>query len=342
MSAVTTLPAPRIDLIEKAWVEHIDREYWRGEREPHPYVYAGSRRRCLRRTVLECTHPEWMPEFDADTKARMLRGDDRERDILTDLARVGRICEPGFRPISQQETVRIVDRNGRLVIKGKIDGKIQWATREIWPYEVKNWSPFLTEKLHTFADLYQNPWTWPGAHQLLAYLYATAQPHGLLILDRSGLPRLLEVNLEEHLEPMEAFLADATVCVDHIEAGTLPDFIQDAAECQRCPMLGSYCQPPSFSTGATIVVDEETIRNVDRWHETREAGEEHEELDKWMKKRFRGIDMALVGNSLLEGHWQRAKKYDVPPEDQQIIDGILAKHVRTEPHGKFFLKVTRL
>jgi hypothetical protein len=341
MSTIQSV-APRMDVLEKAWAAHAEQSYYQNPPEPRDYMYASARRRCLRRAVLEATHPEWIPHFDADTKARLLRGNDRERDITIDLNRVGRLAEPAFIVIGQQERIAIQDRKGRTVIKGKIDGKIRWVTGERWPFETKSWSPFLMERIHTFTDLFENVWTASGAYQLLSYLYATNEPQGLLIIDRPGLPRLIQVNLEEHLDAMELFLADATRAVDHIQAGTLPDFTTEIEECKRCPLFGSACQPPLAHPGAQIIIDESWIQKLERWHATTEAGEEHEALGRAIKKKFRGIDMAIAGGFLLEGQWQKATKYDVPDETQARIDAMLQPYARVEPKGKFFLTVTKI
>lgn len=334
--------APGIDALEKAWAAHAEQSYYQSPPEPRDYMYASARRRCLRRSVLEATHPEWLPQFDSDTKARLLRGNDRERDITVDLNRVGRLCEPGFIVIGQQERISIKDRKQRTVIKGKIDGQIRWMTGERWPFETKSWSPFLMEKIYTFSDLFQNVWTAAGAYQLLSYLYGTNSPHGLLILDRPGLPRLIEVNLEEHLDAMESFLRDATLAVDHIQAGTVPDYTTDVEECKRCPIFGSSCQPPITHPGAQIIVNEEWIQKIERWHATLEAGEEHEALDKAIKKKFRGIDMAIAGGFLLEGEWQRDTKYNIPDDVKAQIKALSEPYAEKVEKGKFFLTVTKI
>jgi hypothetical protein len=339
MSAVI---APSIEQLEKAWASHIERESRRSAPIPRKHIYASQRRRCLRRSVLESTHPEFLPPFDAEVLARMRRGLDRERDIGIDLERAGRLCEPSFRVISQQERIEIKDRKGRVVITGKTDGKIEWShTRQRWPFEIKAWSPNLTERVHSFADLYLNHWTWSGAHQLLSYLYANNEPDGLLILDRPGLPRFIHVRLEENLEQMESFLAEAESCVDHIEAETLPDFYIDTAECRRCPFYGSACQPPSYSEGAKLFVDEELIQTLERWHELRAAGLEWSELDEEIRKRLRGVELGIAGSFLIEGKWQRDTKYSIPDDVKARIDELRKPYAEKVVKGKFFLTITK-
>lgn len=345
MSAVATLP--ELDAFQKAWSEHIEMENRRGPSDPHPYVYASSRRKCVRRMYYECTQPSAFPEFDTDAKARMARGNQRERDIVIDLMRVGRLCIPKFDFIGQQERIRITDRKGRLIISGKIDGYIKWESGAMWPTEIKSWSPFLTDRIFSFEDLYLNQWTWSGAHQLLSYQYEKNAPYGLLVLDRPGLPRPIQVSLEENLTQMEDFLRDSTIVVDHIEAKEPPPFITDPAECKRCPVFGSVCNPPMKYEGAQIFTDEETIQKTERLAELELAidaagADEYAALDKWAKAKFRGVTQAVVGKCLVTGKWQGDTKYELTAEAKSQIDAIKKPFAKKVEQGKFFLSIQKV
>ena len=127
--------------------------------------------------------------------AKFRRGDDRERDLLADLQRIGRDAEPSFAVMAQQERFTLKDHQSRTAIVGKVDARIEIAGVRA-PLEVKAWSPFIVDRLETFADVFDNPWTTAGGYQLLSYLYGAGEPFGFLLLDRSGIPRLLPVELE--------------------------------------------------------------------------------------------------------------------------------------------------
>ena len=129
---------------------------------PHPYVYASAWRPCVRRMVYELTLPDRQAPFSPDVLARFRRGEDRERDLLMDLARVGREAEPSFQVIGQQQRFELKDRKGRVAIAGKVDARLRQGDRAI-PLEVKAWSPTLVERIRTFEDLFENPWTRGGA-----------------------------------------------------------------------------------------------------------------------------------------------------------------------------------
>ena len=194
--------------IDRAWRGFLERDTH--ARTPHPYVYASSFRACDRRAVYEMTIPDQQPPLPADVLARFRRGDDRERDLLADLSRIGREAEPSFKVIGQQERFVLRDRKGREVIHGKVDARLEVDGRRP-PLEVKAWSPFLVDRIERFADLFENPWTKAGAYQLLSYLFGAAEPYGFMLLDRSGLPKLIPVELGDpaNLDRMEAFLTKA-------------------------------------------------------------------------------------------------------------------------------------
>ncbi len=207
--------------IHTAWGSDLTRS--QRPNTPRGYVYASSFRPCVRRMAYEMTSPESLPPWPAEVLAKFRRGDDRERDLLADLTKIGRDAEPAFSIIGQQERFVLKDHKGRTAIVGKVDARIQIDGARP-PLEVKAWSPMMTDRIERFEDLFENPWTRSGAHQLLAYLFGAGEPFGFLLLDRSGIPRLLPVELEPNLDRMEDFLEKSERAIDHVEAGTLPPF----------------------------------------------------------------------------------------------------------------------
>lgn len=330
---------PSVEAINNALCEYIESENRRkkSQPKPHPYLYASSRRKCLRRSVYECTHPELMPEFSTDVKARFLRGEQREADLRNELTKAGQLSDPRFDFVGIQERVEIHDRKGRLIISGMIDGKMAWQTHDIWPAEIKAWHTNIVDRLETFEDLCNISWTWSGAHQLLSYLYATNSAYGVLILDRSGLPKLIPVSLEANLERMESFLKDAEIVVDHIENKSLPDYIMDTEECAKCPYYGNTCNPPFMSgAGAQVITDPEVEQMLERRNELEEAATEYDHIDKAIKKKFyKAIEMAIAGKFLLEGKYEKYTSYEYPKD-------IKDKYRKVDPKGKYTLKITKI
>ena len=337
-----TITQPSVSSIDDAWIKHVQLED--PDREPvaRKYLYASQRRKCLRRSVFEATRPEAVPPFEPETKAKFKRGKQRERDLNVGLIRVGQLCKPSFEIIAAQESISIKDRNGRLIISGKIDGRLKWENGSTWPYEIKSWSVYLTDRIYAFSDLYLNQWTWSGGHQLLSYLYGTGEPHGLLVLDRPGLPRLIEVDLEPYLEDIEGFLQDAEICVDYIENGSLPDYINDPKTCKACPFFGSICQPDLKYEGAKVIVDEELEAMLERREDLKTAAGEYKDLDSQVKTRLRGVEQAVAGSFLIEGRWQQRTAFDLPEGVEEQIKEFKAPYKVPNPQGAFRLKITKV
>jgi len=330
------------DIISDAWVAFIEAE---GRSAPHKreYVYASSRRECLRRMVLEMTEGDKLPEFDANTLAKFRRGNDRERDLLSDLSKIGRDSDPPFEVVAQQQRFELKDKKGRVCIVGKTDARIRFERTEGGiPVEVKAWSPFLTNRIERFEDLALSPWTKPGAYQLLAYLLGAGEPVGILLLDMSGLPLPIPVALEPNLDMIESFLQRAEVALDHKEASTLPDYIQDPAECQRCPFYGSVCNPPLKHEGAKVITDPAFEAALVRREELKQGAKEFSDLDKEIKKAMYGNEHAVAGNFVLEGTWRKRTVYDIPTSAIAKWDILREKHKRVEPEGSFVLEITKL
>lgn len=327
-------PGEIATVVETAWQAFL--VAGRRSPSPHPnYVYASGWRVCDRRMVYELTVPDQQVPFDAFTLARFRRGDDRERDLLADLTRIGRDATPEFRIVGQQDQFKVSDRRGRQIISGKVDAFLE-IDRFRAPLEVKAWSPFIVDRIETFADVFESPWTRSGGYQLLTYLYGHAHPAGFLVLDRSGIPKLIPVVLEENLGRMEEFLAKAERVVDFALAGTLPPFLQgDAAECCRCPFMGTTCQPDIESAAVAILSDPELEAALERREQLKAAAKEFDDLDDRIKKQLRGVEHGIAGAFEIAGTWGKYSRVEVPP-------ALKAQYTKTDPKGRFTLEITRV
>jgi hypothetical protein len=349
MSAAVLTPTEIAEGIAKGFQDFIEAEERRSRSgSSREYVWASSWRACTRQMTLEMIEPGKLPEFSTDTLANFRRGKDRERDLLADLTRAGRNANPSFEVVGREERFELRDHKGRVVIVGKVDARLKIG-RASHPLEVKSWNPNLVARVEEFGDLFENRWTRSGAHQILAYLLATNESLGFFLLDRNGLPRLLPVELYKYLDRIEDFLARAEIALDAKErfaaSGAdrdLPPFIDDPMECKYCGFYGSSCNPPSYSDGAGLIVDPDWIQKIERWANLEGAGEEYATLDKEIKAKFRGTELALAGSYLLSGRWQKDTKYDIPPAVKAQIDALKQPYSKKVDKGKFFLSVSKV
>jgi hypothetical protein len=302
---------------------------------PHPYVYASAWRVCERRMVYELTLPDRVPPWSPEMLAKFRRGDDRERDLLVDLTRIGRASDPPFAIVGQQERFELRDHKSRVAIVGKVDARLVIdGTRA--PLEVKAWSPMMVDRIETFEDLFENPWTRSGGYQLLSYLYGAGEPFGFMLLDRSGLPKLLPVELTANLDRMEEFLSRAERVLDHVEAETLPDYLaDDVAECRRCSWYGHTCNPPLSASAATVLTDPDLEAALDRREALKAAGTEYTALDKQIKDRLRGVECGIAGKFQILGSWGKQSRVELPAD-------LKKQYTVTDPKGRFTLEITQL
>lgn len=324
-------------ILRKGWTEMVlEKRKKGGKPSAHNYVYAGAWRACERRMVYEMTIPDQQPSFEADLLAKFERANDRERELLIDLQRVGRLVEPEFQVVGQQERFVLRGRDGAEVIVGKVDARIKCRELSMTaPLEIKAWHPNLVARVSRFEDLLTNTWTRSGAYQLLAYMFGANEPLGFMLLDRPGLPQPLPVALEDHLETMEAFLRKAERAVAHRKANTLPDFHDEPDECKRCPFFGGACQPPLDFKGATLFTDPEFIAILERREELKDAAKLFEALDKSAKAALRGVPEAIAGPYYIKGKYTTLTTYPLT-DDQK------AKFKVSDPKGKFQVTITRL
>ena len=321
--------------IMEGWKEFLLAE--QGTPSNRPYIYASSYHPCVRNLYLGMTAGDQLPPFEAEVLAKFRRGNDRERDLLNDLSRVGRICEPPFSVVAGQQRFEIKHkRTGKPVIVGKVDARLDFGRgKPKAPLEVKAWHPNLTERIHTFPDLLESPWTRSGALQLLMYLLGANEEIGFMLIDRSGLPRLIPVTLEDQLDLAESFLIAAEAAMDHKEAGTTPAFLDDPTECRKCKFYGVACNPPMVHDAATILTDDDVIQDLEQRDKLAEAAKEYNRIDKRVKERLRGIEAGIAGDFLITGKWGKSTKYAIP---QEIKD----KYKQIDPKGRFTIKIERI
>jgi len=317
--------------IESAWREHL-KSSRRGGSSVRDYCYASARRDCVRAMALDLLHPEDMPVWTDDQLERFARGNERESAVVTRLLQIGPRCSPPFKVIEGQRRFEIRDRDGVLLIVGKIDGRLSFEGRTEKPiFEVKSGDSY--RRVETIDDLQRSPWTRRAADQLLSYLLAESEPVGLLVIDRPSIPKILEFRLEDHLDRAEGFLRDARAAIDaRFGRAPLPPFHQDKSVCRRCDHCGKSCAPPiDFGPGLALVTDESLILAAESRLKHQAAAKEFDAADGELKRALKGVPEAIVGPYLVQGNWQARKK--TGKDGITVVDPEGAWITRFTPHG---------
>lgn len=321
--------------ISRGYERYILREHSRAPSK-RKNVYASGFEQCVRKMVLYMTHGHKLEGFPVETLSRFMRGNDRERNVVIDLHRVGQYSRPRFSVVQEQQRFELKDRARRVFMSGRLDLRLAFTgSRAQPPVEIKDWFPTLTAKINTFEDVFKNPWTLKGGHQVLMYLYALKEPFGFLMLATPTLPKMIPVELKPNMDRVEAFMAKARKAMNFTRRRKVPAYIHDADECGRCAFYGKFCNPPLKSKVMRIITDPALEDLLERHRKLAPDASAFKEADAEIKKRFYGIKKAVVGKFLVEGAWWQKTVYNIPPRTKKRYKEVIDK-------GSFHLTVTKL
>lgn len=260
--------------------------------EPRTYVYASGYRRCAYAMFLDCRYPERIN--DPDTLARFRRGDDFELSQTINLHQVGRISTPPFQVVEGQRRAAFEDRCGRKIISGRIDAIIQFKDEsEQSVLEIKSGES--VKRVRCIGDMFMSIWTERQVMQLLVYLLNLGMPHGIMLLDRPGVPTVLDVYLEDHLDEAEMFYARAEVVCAALRGETEPPPKSPGINCNACNHY-HRCLPDEWLRAVDHITDVEIVEAARTVSENAKSARDHNRAQQILKTRLRGVEAALIGD----------------------------------------------
>lgn len=305
----------------------------------HRNVWASGYHPCLKRMYHDCADGGQRPAPDTNALARMAYGSEREESLKVRLIRAGKRAADPFVFVGGQERIELVSAAGRLLISGKIDGKLLFSSGAVAVCEIKSWAPHVAERIESWEDVLAGEWTRAAAYQLAAYVVGIGADLGVLVLDRKGLPVLLPMDLDYARQLAREFRALAGGVCDILDDpdGEAPGYTDRPWLCRHCWCGGTVCHPPTVAPGVEIDTDEETVEMVRDWYALTPDGKRWGALDRKVKSRFRGVERAIVGDVMLEGEWRPRKVCELTAEAKSQIDRIRAQHTERKEHGAFYL-----
>jgi CRISPR/Cas system-associated exonuclease Cas4 (RecB family) len=228
-------------------------------------------------------------------------GNQIERLALRDLE------EAGFEVIAQQQSFE----DKRLRLSGSIDGMLRLEGRK-YPLEIKGLSHHTWLKLNTMQDFLTAPQPWIHKYvpQLMTYMYLSDYEAGLfyLVSKQTGECKTIWITLDYD------FMGDIVAKLErvnaHVDAGTLPEQIDDAEKCISCDFF-HVCLPEIRRDAIHFDDDPDLAVRLARWWELRGAVKEYNALDKELKATLKEQEKALVGDFLVTGKWIDRKGYVV-------------------------------
>ena len=290
--------------IERRRAEALDRKR---EAYPRNNPVASDIGECQREMVLSIVHWKERPLPDEWLVARFQRG-----NVIENLA-IAELQALGFTVRVERTPFEITDKKGRVVLRGKVDGFLEWrdeeGRRHEVPFEVKSMDPNVYKRINTVEDFDHFAYTKKYPRQLCSYLYGNNLEAGFFLLDDClGHWKLIPVTLDfAEMERILKMVEGAVEAVEWIraqpdeEAAILPAFHPNPAVCHRCWAKGRVCFPPLALAGVTVADDPEFEADLNREFELAPAAKEHEGLHKSNRERVRGKDGLIVGPYYITG-----------------------------------------
>ena len=267
---------------------------------------------CVREMVLSMISWKDRPLPSPELKARFERGSAIEDMVLRELSAMGVSVRVERHPFE------VKDKQGRLILRGKIDGFVNWEGKD-YPMEVKSLDPNVFRQVDTVEDF--SRWTWASKYprQIQSYLYANNLEEGFFLLDDcEGHWKLIPVSLD--YAEMEKVLQQCEQAVESVEnyrkgdgdlTRFLPEYHEDPAVCMKCWAYKRLCLPPADFHGLSLMTDPEFEGLLDRRGELEPAKKEYDKLDKIIKEKVKEKDGLLIGQWLIQGKFVKRDGYEV-------------------------------
>jgi hypothetical protein len=289
-------------------------------RSPRTHFIASDIHDCDRYMVHSVLDWEKRPLHDEWLQAIFDSGNREEESVKA------RMAADGWQVIHQQTPFEIKDKQGEVLCRGKIDGKIVYNRVSI-PWEVKSLNGNKFNSVNSVNDFQKSPFYRKYPRQMQLYLFGNNAEAGLFTLSdfrhEKYIPIALDYGECEHiLQRLERNWS-------FVKAKQYPERMgYDASICGKCPFL-HVCLPDIKNAGATLIDNEALCEELERWNELRPIDKEYEYLDKRIKEAFKGVPDAVVNMA-----WRimgKATKGRASIDKTLIPEDILAKATTVEP-----------
>lgn len=258
------------------------------KRYPRERLIASDMHECNRYLVYSVLDWDKRPLHDEGLQALFDAGNDEEKNVIR------KLLGYNFEVIEGQTPFEIKSRQGEVMCRGKIDGKIKYKG-QVYPFEIKSMDSNIFNSLNTLDDFLKKPQHRKYLRQIQLYLFGNNCEEGLFILSDFRRWKLLKVYLD--YEGNEYILQRIERVWDSIKKKEYLDRIDyNPSLCDRCPFL-HVCLPENKKEGVNLVDSEELETKLTRREELKPLIDEYDSIDKEVKEAFREIPETIIGTN---------------------------------------------
>lgn len=247
--------------------------------------------------------------YDAGLQAIFDAGNKEEENVKNRLG-----YELGLEFVEAQSPFEIKNREGEVIARGKIDGKILWNGKAI-PIEIKSMNENSFNMLNSLEDFNKKPLYRKYLRQMQLYLYGNNQEAGLFILSNFRTEKLILVTLD--YGECEYILSRLERLWELKKKGIYPEANYRPDLCDNCP-FSSLCMGDAIHKPAEMINNELLEEKLNRRLELEPLVKEYKDIDEEVKSVFKQIPHAFVGTSFeITGREQSRKAVDAKamPDD---------------------------
>lgn len=187
------------------------------------------------------------------------------------------------------------------------------------PVEIKSMNPHIFDSINSLDDFNKYWWTKRYFAQMQIYLLMNESETGYFLLKNKSTGELKQIEINLDYDFAESLVQKAERINAHVEADTLPEFVDDPDACKSCPFFGHVCNPPLKFDAPVISDDPGLIESLDRRAELEPLRKEYDSLDKKVKNLFRKDEYAgkqfVAGKHFIEITQQHRKGFTVAESD---------------------------
>jgi len=293
------------------------KEYLRSKikRYPASNFRASNIPECDRQMVYSVLNWKEKSLYDEGLQAIFDRGNTEEKRVKIDL------MELDFNFVAGQNDFEIKNREGEVICRGHIDGKIIYREEAI-PCEIKSMNMNTFNALTSLDSFHKKPLHRKYLRQMQLYLFGNSEEAGLFILtDLQGHYKIFVVELD--YGTCEYILQRLERNWVSVKKKEYPDRITYSEQvCEWCP-YSHICLPDIQSKPAELINNKELEEKLDRRAEIKAIAEDYRALDGEIKAPFKKAEnlTAFVGT-----RWQVISKTSVSQRiDTKLIPEKIAK-----------------